>query len=119
MHDVRSASSTCRHGKSGHYEWHTDTIVSGTIVVKCAPSKDGRRRKKHFGKQVKKLRVACGISQEELAHLADIHTSYVSQLERGVKSPSFGVILRVALALGTSGSELIRGVEESMAAQPC
>ncbi|BDT65951.1 hypothetical protein os1_01020 [Comamonadaceae bacterium OS-1] len=73
----------------------------------------------HFGKQVKKLRIACGISQEELAHRADIHTSYVSQLERGMKSPSFGVILRVALALGTSGTELVRGVEESMVTQRC
>lgn len=73
----------------------------------------------HFGKHVKNMRVACGISQEELAHRADIHTSYVSQLERGKKSPSFGVILRVAVALGTSGSELVRGVEESMGTQPC
>lgn len=68
----------------------------------------------HFGKQVKKLRIACGISQEELAHRADIHTSYVSQLERGMKSPSFGVILRISAALEVSGSELVQGVEVSM-----
>ena len=68
----------------------------------------------HFGKHVKKMRIACGISQEELAHRADIHTSYVSQLERGLKSPSFRVILGLASALGMKASELIRGIEEAL-----
>lgn len=68
----------------------------------------------HFGQQVKKLRSSCGISQEELGFLADMHTSHVSKLERGVISPSLGVILKIAGALGLSGAELLRIVEESM-----
>jgi transcriptional regulator with XRE-family HTH domain len=51
------------------------------------------------------------ISQEELADRAQEHTSYVSQLERGLKSPTLGVIMRLARALGQPASELIRAVE--------
>ncbi|MBF9264135.1 helix-turn-helix domain-containing protein [Paracidovorax cattleyae] len=69
----------------------------------------------HFGKQLKLLRANCGISQEELSHLADVHTSYVSKLERGTKSPTLGVILRMAAALGVSGANLIDRVERSIA----
>lgn len=56
-------------------------------------------------------RRALDISQEELADRAQVHTSYVSQLERGLKSPTLGVIMRLARALGQPASELIRAVE--------
>lgn len=56
-------------------------------------------------------RKAIGISQEELADRAQVHTSYVSQLERGLKSPTLGVIMRLARALGQPASELMRAVE--------
>lgn len=56
-------------------------------------------------------RKALGISQEELADRAQVHSSYVSQLERGVKSPTLGVIMKLASALGQPASELIRAVE--------
>jgi transcriptional regulator with XRE-family HTH domain len=68
----------------------------------------------YFGQQVKKLRSTCGISQEELSFLADLSTSYVSRLERGIKSPTIGVVQKIAKALGVSVSELMRLVEESM-----
>ena len=68
----------------------------------------------YFGKHVKRLRAACGISQEELAFQAEVHASYVSQLERGRKSPSLGVILRISRALGTPAGELVGAVEKSM-----
>jgi len=71
-----------------------------------------------FGKEIQRARVACGISQEELGHRADIHSSYVSQLERGLKSPSLGVILRVAGALEHPASELIKAVEIAMSQRP-
>jgi len=60
---------------------------------------------------VYRRRKAIGISQEELADRAQVHTSYVSQLERGLKSPTLGVIMRLARALGQPASELMRAVE--------
>lgn len=68
----------------------------------------------HFGKQIKQLRVERGISQEELSYLAEVHTSYVSKLERGTKSPTLGVILKIAKALDVSGAGLMARLEQAM-----
>ncbi len=37
--------------------------------------------KKIFGKNIKKLRRECRMSQEELAQKADLHRNYISELE--------------------------------------
>lgn len=67
-----------------------------------------------FGQEVKKIRVERGLSQEELSFRADIHTSYVSQLERGKKSPSLRTILQIAKALDTPATDLMRAVEDGL-----
>ncbi len=53
------------------------------------------------------------ISQEELAHRADLHRTYVSQLERGLKSPSLAAVGALAAALGLRPHELVRAAEEA------
>lgn len=65
-----------------------------------------------FGEEVKKVRALRGLTQEELAREADIHPTYVSQLERGLKSPSLNVILLLADALDTTAVELVGHVEK-------
>ncbi|MBX3628253.1 MAG: helix-turn-helix transcriptional regulator [Rhizobacter sp.] len=64
-----------------------------------------------FGREVRRRREELSISQEELAHRAEVHSSYVSQLERGVKSPTLGVIVRLARALERPASDLVRAVD--------
>jgi transcriptional regulator with XRE-family HTH domain len=53
-----------------------------------------------LGGNVKTLRQALGISQEELAFRAELDRTYISQIERGVGNPSVFVLLKVANALG-------------------
>lgn len=65
-----------------------------------------------FGKEVARLRKRLGISQEELAFRAEVHRTYVSQLERGQKSPTLNVILKLSRALEASASELVATVEK-------
>ena len=48
---------------------------------------------------LRKLRVACGISQENLAVDAEIDRTYVSRLERGLENPTVAVLERLAKAL--------------------
>jgi len=67
---------------------------------------------KRYGEALKKARARVGISQEELADRADVHASYVSQLERGIKSPTLGVMLRLAGALGLPAADLLRETEQ-------
>lgn len=67
-----------------------------------------------FGKEIGRLRGRLGISQEELGFRVGLHRTYVSQLERGLKSPTLGVILNLALILGTSAAKLISAVEKKI-----
>ena len=56
-----------------------------------------------FGDVLRRLRNEAGLSQEELAHRCDLHRTYISMLERGLKSPSLGVVVRLAEELGVEG----------------
>jgi CheY-like chemotaxis protein len=55
-----------------------------------------------LGVAIKTQRTSLGISQEELAHRADLHRTYVSDLERGVRNPSVDSIDKLARALEVS-----------------
>lgn len=59
------------------------------------------------GANVKRLREAKGLSQEELAFDAEMHRTYVSGIERGRRNPTVTVIERLAGALGAKASELL------------
>lgn len=61
-----------------------------------------------FAKNLRLIRQSKGLSQEELAHLADIDRTYVSSLERGVYSPTLDVVERLAKALETDAAEFLK-----------
>ncbi len=54
---------------------------------------------KLFGTSVKVSRNLLGISQETLAERAELHRTYISDLERGARNPSLKTIIRLAHAL--------------------
>ncbi len=60
-----------------------------------------------FARNLKALRLAKGLSQEELAHLADIDRTYISSLERCVYNASIDVVERLASVLGVEASALL------------
>jgi transcriptional regulator with XRE-family HTH domain len=51
-----------------------------------------------------------GLSQEELAHRADIDRTYISALERSVYAASIDVVDRLAVALNVEAADLLRRV---------
>jgi transcriptional regulator with XRE-family HTH domain len=61
-----------------------------------------------FGQNVKALRKSAGLAQDELADKADIHRTYQSGIERGVRAPTIIVVEKIALALGVEPGELFR-----------
>ena len=67
-----------------------------------------------FGTEVARLRKVFGISQEELAFRAEVHRTYISQLERGLKSPTLNMMLRLSRALKASASKLVATVERQL-----
>lgn len=60
-----------------------------------------------FARNLKALRLAKGLSQEELAHLAGIDRTYISSLERCVYNASIDVVQRLASVLGVEASDLL------------
>ena len=56
---------------------------------------------------LKRLRQANGLSQEELAHRADIDRTYISSLERCVYHASIDVVDRLARELGVEAADLL------------
>lgn len=59
-----------------------------------------------FGKNINKYRIEKGLSQEELAELADLHRTYISAVERGVRSISLKNIEKLANALDIAVEKL-------------
>lgn len=59
-----------------------------------------------FGRQVRRLREAAGMSQEVLADRAGLHRTYVSSLERGQRNVGLDNILSLANALGVRPGRL-------------
>lgn len=68
--------------------------------------------KKVFGAAVRVWRNQLGISQEELAERADLHRTYVSDVERGSRNVSLENIERLARALEISVPALFPGSNE-------
>jgi transcriptional regulator with XRE-family HTH domain len=57
---------------------------------------------------LRRRRQAAGLSQEELAHRADIDRTYISSLERSVYAAGIDVVDRLARALGVEAADLLR-----------
>lgn len=71
---------------------------------------------KILGQEIQRHRNNKGWSQEYLAEMTGLHRTYISQLERGLKSPSVRVLNHITNALNLTMSEFFRDVEESLSA---
>jgi transcriptional regulator with XRE-family HTH domain len=60
-----------------------------------------------FGAAVRAHREALLLTQEQLAELADLHTNYVSSVERGERNVGLHNVVRLGYALGVPISELL------------
>jgi transcriptional regulator with XRE-family HTH domain len=60
----------------------------------------------HFGENVRRQRIQCGLSQDELASVSSLDRTYISGIERGKRNPTVLSIKRIADALGLSPSVL-------------
>lgn len=52
-----------------------------------------------------------GLSQEGLADLAEMHRTYVGEIERGIRNPSYRNLVKLAAALELPLSELVARAE--------
>ena len=67
---------------------------------------------KQLGMRIRFLRKQRNLSIEDLALEAGVNKNYLSDLERGMRNPSFKVLSKIATALKISISELTKAIEE-------
>lgn len=60
------------------------------------------------GSNVKKLRKGLGLSQEQLAFETDLHRTYISGIERGIRNPTVLILEKLAKALKAEPAELLK-----------
>ena len=67
--------------------------------------------RKRFGKRVKELRQARGLSHEVLASLVELDKSCISGIEKGELDISIEMIQRFSIAFQINISDLFEGLE--------
>jgi len=65
-----------------------------------------------LSEQIKRIRIAKGLSQKEVVMNAGLDKAQYSRIENGKTDPSFSTIERIAKALGVSLAELFACTEE-------
>lgn len=63
-----------------------------------------------IGNRIRQLRIKKGFSQEKLAELSELNTSYIGQVERGEKNPSVDTVYSIATALGIDLAYLFKNI---------
>jgi len=67
-------------------------------------------RRIQLGKNIKKLREMKSWTQENLSEKADLHISYIGQIERGLRYPSLKVLFKIADVFEVKITDLFKGI---------
>lgn len=71
-----------------------------------------------LGAAVKTRRLELGLTQEQLSLRAELHQRWISNVETGVRNPSYASLRRLARGLDLTTSELIRRAEAAERGDP-
>ena len=63
-----------------------------------------------FALNLRSARDHAGLSQEELSERSGLHSTEISRLERGVREPRLGTIVRLARGLGLPPADLLADI---------
>jgi len=78
------------------------------MILECmAAKRKAESARQTFARNLKRLRVEAGLSQEELAARAGLHRTYVGSVERGERNISIDNIEKLAEALSCQVSSLL------------
>ncbi len=61
-----------------------------------------------FGRHLRELRLARGLTQQQVASMIESNHPYISNMERGLTLPGLAMLLRLAVALECNVSELVK-----------
>src|SRR4051794_7202703 len=87
--------------------------TAGTPAEPARPGEPPAPIEVDLGARIRALRLARGQTLRQLASSAGVTESFLSQVERGVASPSIASVQRIARALGQSIAELFAADERA------
>ena len=86
-------------------------VSAADSLVVPRSSEDARdARRERLGSRVRQLRVASGMTQEQLAEACGLDRKTVNRFETGALSPAVDRLFVIADALGVTASQLLDGV---------
>jgi transcriptional regulator with XRE-family HTH domain len=59
-----------------------------------------------LGLAVKEVRARVGMTQEQVANAIGMHATYISDIERGARNPSWEAIARLAKGMGVAVADI-------------
>ena len=68
-----------------------------------------------FGVVIRRLRTTKELTQEQVSWNTGMSRVYISELERGLREPGLGTILKLARCFGVQASEIMAAVEQELA----
>jgi len=69
-----------------------------------------------FGRHLRELRLARGLTQQQLATLIDSNHPFISNMERGLTLPGLAMLVRLADALECNVSKMVKVLDKSRSA---
>jgi transcriptional regulator with XRE-family HTH domain len=66
-----------------------------------------------FGAALRRVRLAAGLTQEQLGLEAGVQRNFISLIETDQNQPTIGTVVKLARALGMQASELVAEAERS------
>ena len=79
-------------------------------MARSPKTPDSIRMAKAVGREVRRLRLAAGYSQEELAETLGVHRTQIGFIERGENTTSIHTLAQIAACLGSRASEVLKSV---------
>lgn len=82
------------------------------MIIVCMVSKR-KTVEQLLGDAIRAQREELDLSQEQLAFECGLHRTYISQLERGMKSPTVRVLFAIAKALKVTPEKLVAQISHT------
>ena len=86
-------------------------VASGRNGCLVADRSSIQRR---LGRAVKEIRVQRGLTQEEVSATSGLHPTYISDIERGARNPSWEAMTRLAEGIGVSVADIGAGFDDQV-----
>ena len=112
--DERTSLIVDRSGPRRNREYLTYRLWRlGSQTDNVAPVANRAPVQRRLGRAVRTLRLRQGLTQEQASAAAGLHPTYLSDIERGARNPSWEVMTRLAAGIGVSMRDVAQAYDRA------